>query len=206
MTTQRDSEVVDPDFGESWRGRGSRNPGAAGAAAQAFLDALGFDTSTAATSRTAERMAAAYAELLDPPAFEPVSFVNEGPFTGLVLVRDIEFVSLCEHHALPFFGSAVLAYVPGDRIVGLSKLARVVTQVSRRPQVQERMSAQLCQWLVDELEPLGAGVVMDAHHTCMSMRGARASSASTRTSVFWGSIDRDRDLRQELLGSGGAQR
>jgi GTP cyclohydrolase IA len=133
-----------------------------------------------------------------------VTFANDGPFAGLVLVRDIEFVSVCEHHALPFFGRAALGYVPGERLVGLSKLARAVVHASRRPQVQERLTAQLCDWMVDELRPLGAGVVVDASHTCMSMRGARAVGATTRTSIFWGSVQADRDLRNDILGARGA--
>lgn len=170
-------------------------------AAQEFLDALGFDTTSPATKRTAERMASAYQELLRPQDVDAVSFENESSYSGLVLVRNIEFVSLCEHHALPFFGRAAVGYLPDDRIIGLSKLARVVSYFSKRPQVQERLTVQIRDWLVRELAPVGVGVVLEATHTCMSIRGASATAATTHTFALAGSLLDDRDLRAEFLQS-----
>lgn len=118
----------------------------------------------------------------------------------MVLVSDIPVVSLCEHHLLPFRGVAHVGYVPDDRIVGLSKLARLVEAFARRPQVQERLTAQVADWLQSHLAPKGVGVVVEAEHLCMSMRGVRAAGARTVTSSLYGLLRDDPSSRQEFLG------
>jgi GTP cyclohydrolase I len=171
----------------------------AAAAVADLLDALGLDRTTAGLVDTPRRVADLYAELLSPEAFRPTTFPNDAGYDELVLVSDIGFTSLCEHHLLPFRGVAHVGYLPGDRIVGLSKLARLVHAFARRPQVQERMTAQVADWLRDHLDPRGVGVVVEAEHLCMSIRGVRADGARTVTSTLYGVL-RDRPAaRQEFL-------
>ncbi len=169
------------------------------AAAREFLSALGVDLSRGGLDKTPARMAAAYAELLTPRAFEATTFVNDEGYDELVVVRDIGFVSVCEHHLLPFIGRATVGYLPADRIVGLSKLARVVELFSRRPQVQERMTGQIASWLERELLPRGVGVVVEAEHSCMTLRGARAQGSVTTTSAMRGQLREDMRVRAEFL-------
>src|SRR6202012_583201 len=138
-------------------------------------------------------------EPLAPVPFSPTTFVNEGDYDELVLVRDIPFQSLCMHHLLPFIGHAHVAYLPGDRIIGLSKLARVVEMFARDLQLQERMTLQIADWLVRELAPRGVGVVLSAKHTCMTIRGVRKPGAKTVTSAVRGALQEDPRTRQELL-------
>jgi GTP cyclohydrolase I len=172
---------------------------AAEAAATAFLRALGLDLDTESTRETPRRMAAAYAEMFAPRPFELTTFPNDQGYDQLVLARAIPVQSVCEHHLLPFVGVAHVGYLPGERIVGLSKLARVVEMFARRPQVQERLTQQVADWLRDELSPRGVGVVVEAEHLCMSVRGVRAAGASTVTSALHGLL-RDRpESRAEFL-------
>src|SRR5690242_7794935 len=117
----------------------------------------------------------------------------------MVIARDIPFTSLCEHHLLPFVGTAAVGYLPGDRILGLSKLARVVELHARRPQVQERMTTQIADWIDDLLKPRGVGVVIRAEHTCMTLRGAQARGSSTITSALLGTVRHDPRTRAEFL-------
>lgn len=169
------------------------------AAVADLLDALGLDTSSEGLADTPRRVAAMFAELLTPAPFRPPTFPNDAGYDELVLVSDIAFTSLCEHHLLPFRGVAHVGYLPGERIVGLSKLARLVDAFARRPQVQERLTAQIADWLRDHLEPRGVGVVLEAEHLCMSIRGVRAAGARTVTSTLYGLL-RDRPAaRQEFL-------
>ncbi len=118
---------------------------------------------------------------------------------NMVLVRDIEFYSMCEHHMLPFFGKAHVAYIPGSRIVGLSKMARVIDVFARRLQVQERMTDQVADALVEELAPRGVGIVIEAHHLCMMMRGVEKQGSSTITSAMRGAFLSDASTREEFL-------
>jgi len=127
------------------------------------------------------------------------TFPNDEGYDELVLARDIPFTSLCEHHALPFSGIAHVGYLPSDRIVGLSKLARVVEHYARRLQVQERLTVQIADLLQDALDPRGVGVVLDAEHSCMSLRGARVVGTRTVTSALRGLVRDDPRSRQELL-------
>ena len=123
-----------------------------------LLDALGIDQNTESLTGTPGRVARAMAEMLTPEPFAATTFPNDEHYDELVMVRDIPFASLCEHHLLPFAGVAHVAYLPGSRLIGLSKLARVVNHYSRRLQIQERLTTQIADWLMDELEPKGAGV------------------------------------------------
>jgi GTP cyclohydrolase I len=168
-------------------------------AAAALLDALGIDRSQGPLAGTPERIARAYAELLTPREFSLTTFPNVEGYDELVLARDIPFTSVCEHHLLPFIGTAVVAYLPGERIIGLSKLARVVELFARRPQVQERMTTQIAHWLADNLAPKGVGIVLQAEHTCMTIRGVGARGATTVTSTLLGHLRDDARTRAEFL-------
>jgi GTP cyclohydrolase I len=172
---------------------------AAERAAAALLAALGADLESEGLRETPRRMVAAYAELLTPHPFRPTTFPNEEGYDELVLVRSIPFHSLCMHHMLPFHGLAHIAYLPGERIVGLSKLARVVEMFARDLQVQERLTTQIADWLQERLEPKGVGVVLEAEHLCMSMRGVQKFGATTVTSALHGQVRDDPRTRQELL-------
>jgi GTP cyclohydrolase IA len=122
----------------------------------------------------------------------------EAPSNDMVVVRNIELYSMCEHHLLPFFGKAHVAYLPNKKIIGLSKIARVVDHYARRLQVQERLTQEIAQCLMTRLQPLGVGVVIEAHHLCMMMRGVEKQNASTRTSALLGDF-RNMDTRSEFL-------
>jgi GTP cyclohydrolase IA len=172
---------------------------AAELAAADLLVALGVDLEDAQRSETPRRMAAAYAELLTPTRFHPTSFPNEDRYDELVLVRSIPFHSLCMHHLLPFHGVAHVGYLPAERIVGLSKLARVVDLFARNLQVQERLTTQIADWIQDELAPQGVGVVLEAEHSCMSLRGVQKTGAATVTSALHGVVRDDPRTRQEFL-------
>lgn len=173
---------------------------AATRAASAFLTALGIHPGASESLRgTPRRMAQAYAELLDPRPFELTTFPNDDGYDELVIARDIPLRSVCEHHMLPFVGTAHVGYLPGERILGLSKLARVVEHFACRPQVQERLTTQVADWLSEQLNPLGVGVVIVAEHTCMTLRGARAAGSSTVTSAVRGLMRTDPRCRQEFL-------
>jgi GTP cyclohydrolase I len=172
---------------------------AAEEAAAAFLSALGMDLTAESTQETPRRMAAAYAEMFSPRPFDLTTFPNDQGYDELVLARDIPFQSLCRHHLLPFHGVAHVGYVPADRILGLSKLARVVELFARDLQVQERLTKQVAVWLQENLSPRGVGVVIEAEHLCMSVRGVRSAGTSTVTSALHGLL-RDRpESRAEFL-------
>jgi GTP cyclohydrolase I len=176
---------------------------AAERAAGDLLHALGISTDTESLRGTPGRMARAYAELFTPPVFEMTTFPNDEGYDDLVLARSIPLRSVCEHHLLPFTGVAHVAYLPGHRILGLSKLARVVTHFASRPQVQERLTKQVADWLNEHLQPSGVGVVIEAEHTCMTLRGVRAAGSSTVTSTLLGTVRNDPRTRQEFLALAG---
>jgi GTP cyclohydrolase I len=163
-----------------------------------LLRALGEDPGREALRETPRRVAAALGELLRPVAFRATSFPNEG-YDELVVVSGIAFTSLCEHHLLPFTGVAHVAYLPDERIVGLSKLPRLVELHSRRLQVQERLTVEIADSLEGELRPKGVGVVLEAHHACMGLRGVRQPGAVTTTSALRGRVRDDPRTRQEFL-------
>jgi len=172
---------------------------AARRAAHDLLRALGADVEAEGMRDTPRRVAAAFAELLTPQPFAPTSFPNEDGYDGLVVARAIPFHSLCMHHLLPFHGVAHVGYLPGERIVGLSKLGRVVEHYARRLQIQERLTTQIAGWLERELAPKGAGVVVEAEHLCMSLRGVQKLGATTTTSALRGLVRDDARTRQEFL-------
>jgi GTP cyclohydrolase I len=156
-----------------------------------LLTALGRDLDDEHLADTPRRVAAGFAELLTPVEFAMTTFPNDEGYRELVLVRDLPFVSLCRHHLLPFRGVAQIGYLPGDRLVGLSKLARTLDAFSRDLQVQERLTRQVAEFLEQELEPRGVGVVIEAEHLCMSARGAKAAGSTTITSTFLGELADD---------------
>jgi GTP cyclohydrolase I len=168
-------------------------------AARDLLRALGADADAGALEETPRRVADAYAELLTPQAFRATTFPNEEGYDELIVARAIPFHSLCMHHLLPFHGVAHIGYLPGERIIGLSKLGRVVEFFSRDLQIQERLTTQIAGWLEDELEPKGVGVVLEAEHLCMSLRGVQKLGAKTVTSALRGVVRDDARTRQEFL-------
>jgi GTP cyclohydrolase I len=171
---------------------------AAERAAQDLLRAVGADLDYPGLSDTPRRVALSFAELVTPAEFTATLFRNEG-YDELVLVRDIPFQSLCMHHLLPFHGVAHVAYLPGECIIGLSKLARVVEAFARDLQLQERMTVQIADWLERELGPRGVGVVLSAEHMCMTIRGVRKPGTKTVTSALRGTLRDDARTRQEFF-------
>jgi GTP cyclohydrolase I len=179
---------------------------AAANAVSDLIGALGQDPSSARLAETPLRVARAYAEMLTPRPFDLTTFPNDDGYDELVLARDLPFQSLCEHHLLPFHGVAHVGYLPADRILGLSKLARVVELFARRLQVQERLTQQVANWLDEHLDPRGVGVVLEAEHLCMSLRGVRAHGTSTVTSALHGLLRDDARSRQEFFALAGINR
>ncbi len=169
------------------------------AAARDMLSALGLPIHSEEMAETPRRLVHAYAELLTPEPFEMTTFPNTEAYDELVLVRDIPLRSVCEHHLLPFVGVAHVGYLPAERIVGLSKLARTVDHFARGVQTQERLTTQVADHLQQHLSPLGVGVVIEAEHTCMSVRGARAAGARTVTARLLGRLREDAATRAEFL-------
>jgi GTP cyclohydrolase I len=180
-----------------------RDLAAAESAAASFLTALGIDLSPENLAETPGRMARAYAELLTPREFTPTTFANDEGYDELVLARGIPIRSICEHHLLPFVGVAHVGYLPGDRILGLSKLARVVESFAGRAQVQERLTKQVADWLATHLRPRGVGVVIEAEHLCMTLRGVQAAGARTITSTLLGTLRDDARSRAEFFAVAG---
>ncbi|GAA3842255.1 MULTISPECIES: GTP cyclohydrolase I FolE [Amycolatopsis] len=164
-----------------------------------FLEALGVSLESESLRGTPGRMARAYAELFSPRPFDLTTFPNDEGYDELVLARGIPVRSVCEHHLLPFVGVAHVGYLPGERILGLSKLARIVEHFARRPQVQERLTKQVADWLAEHVHPKGVGVVIEAEHTCMTLRGVQAAGSSTVTSTLLGTLREDARSRQEFF-------
>jgi GTP cyclohydrolase IA len=173
--------------------------GAVERAAAELLRALGAGVDAEALGETPRRVADAYAELLTPQPFRATTFPNNDGYDELIVARSIPFHSLCMHHLLPFHGVAHIGYLPGERIIGLSKLGRVVEYFSRDLQIQERLTTQVAGWLQRELEPKGVGVVLEAEHLCMSLRGVQKLGAKTVTSALRGAVRDDARTRQEFL-------
>jgi GTP cyclohydrolase I len=195
---------VDLTSARPWRPRVTyRRPGidpeAAERAAADLLTALGLDLTDENLADTPRRMARALIEMTSGSDFELTTFGNDEGYDELVLVRDIPVQSVCEHHMLPFVGVAHVGYLPGGRILGLSKFARMVDLHARRPQTQERLTQRIADHLQGELQPHGVGVVVEAEHTCMSLRGARAAGARTTTSALFGRLRDDPRSRAEFL-------
>jgi GTP cyclohydrolase IA len=179
---------------------------AAERAAADFLSALGIAIDTEDLRDTPARMARAYAELLDARPLRLTTFANDEGCDELVLARGIPFCTVCEHHLLPFAGVAHVGYLPGERIVGLSKLARLVEHFAARPQVQERLTKQVAECLAARLRAQGVGVVLEAEHSCMTLRGMRAHGAKTVTSALLGTLRADPRSRAEFFALAGVPR
>jgi GTP cyclohydrolase I len=172
---------------------------AAERAAMDLLRAIGADVASPGLRGTPRRVAASFAEMVTPGEFTATTFPNERSYDELVILRDIPFHALCMHHLLPFYGQAHVAYLPGEKIVGISKLARVVEMFARDLQLQERLTMQIADWLDRELAPRGVGVVLSAEHTCMTLRGVLKPGARTVTSALRGLVRDDARTRQELF-------
>jgi len=170
---------------------------------RALLEGIGEDPNREGLLRTPERVATALQFLTAGYEADPVAVLNEAIFTDayneMVIVKDIDFFSLCEHHLLPFFGKCHVAYIPNGKIVGLSKLARMVEIYSRRLQVQERLATQIANLVDDLLQPKGVGVIMDATHLCMVMRGVQKPGSTTVTSCMLGEFHDEETTRAEFL-------
>ena len=167
---------------------------------RALLQALDPDPDREGLERTPERVARALAFLTKGYDEDPRRVINGALFTEqyseMILIKDVDFYSLCEHHILPFFGKAHIAYIPQRRIVGISKLARLVEVYARRLQIQERMTTQIAGTIAEQLEPLGVAVVLEAEHLCMRMRGAEKQNSTVVTSAMLG-VFRDRQTTRE---------
>jgi GTP cyclohydrolase I len=172
---------------------------AAESAAEQFIQALGISIDAESMRDTPRRMARAYAELFTPRPFDLTTFPNDEGYDELVLARAIPVRSVCEHHLLPVVGIAHVGYLPGERILGLSKLARVVEHFACRPQVQERLTKQVADWLAGQLHAKGVGVVIEAVHCCMTLRGVHAVGATTVTSSVLGTLREDPRSRAEFF-------
>jgi GTP cyclohydrolase I len=172
---------------------------AAERAARDLLLALGADVEAAGLRDTPRRIAGAYGELLTPLPFNATTFPNDESYDELVVVRDIPFQSLCMHHLLPFHGVAHVGYLPAERIIGLSKFGRVVDFFARDLQLQERLTTQVADWIDEQLAPRGVGVIIEATHLCMSLRGVQKAGSQTVTSALRGSVKEDPRTRQEFL-------
>jgi len=168
-----------------------------------LLLAVGEDPEREGLQRTPERVARMYEELLAGYRTDPVAMVNgaifESDYKNIVLVRDIEFYSLCEHHMLPFTGKAHVAYIPNGKIIGLSKIPRLVEMYARRLQVQERMTQQIGEALEEILHPRGVAVIVEGAHMCAMMRGVKQAETSMVTSAMLGAFESDSKLRDEFL-------
>jgi GTP cyclohydrolase I len=175
------------------------DPFAAEAAVADLLAALGQDVDDPQLRDTPRRVVESLTELLSPEEFNFTTFPNDDGYDELVVARDIPLRSLCAHHVLPFVGVAHVGYLPGERILGLSKLARVVERFARALQVQERLTVQVADWLDQHLAPRGVGVVIEAEHLCMTQRGVMAHGARTTTSALRGLFKDDARTRAEFL-------
>src|SRR5436190_19194601 len=172
------------------------------AAVREILLAVGEDPDREGLLETPARVARMYSELFSGLHSDPTEVLGktfEQKYDEMVVVKDIDFASTCEHHLLPFMGKAHVAYLPQGRIAGLSKLARAVEVLSRRPQVQERMTEELADLLMDQLDARGVGVVLEAMHTCMTIRGVRKPGSITTTSAMRGGFKDNPATRTEFL-------
>ncbi len=172
-------------------------------AVRQMVEAFGEDPQREGLQRTPERIARMYVELLSGYRIDPAALVNDALFDvrydEMVIVRDIEFYSLCEHHMLPFIGRAHVAYIPDGKVLGLSKIPRIVDMFARRLQVQERLTRQIADFLRDLLQPQGVAVVVEAMHMCSMMRGVKKHNARMTTSAMHGAFRANLATRQEFL-------
>jgi GTP cyclohydrolase I len=168
-----------------------------------ILTAVGEDPQREGLLRTPHRVANAYGEILEGYTIDPEKLINGALFTvdydEMVVVKDIEFFSLCEHHMLPFFGRAHVAYIPRGKVIGLSKIPRIVDMFAHRLQVQERLTQQIAQFIQETINPWGVGIVMEGQHLCMMMRGVKKEQASMTTSAMLGGFRTRLETRMEFL-------
>jgi GTP cyclohydrolase I len=173
-------------------------------AVRTLLVEIGEDPAREGLARTPERMRRMYDELTAGYHVDPDALLNGACFSveydEMVVVRDIEFFSLCEHHLLPFIGKAHIGYLPKGRVVGLSKIPRIVDMYAQRLQVQERLTVQVADFLMEKLEPKGVGCVIEATHLCTMMRGVKKQEATMVTSSMVGTFRRDARTRAEFMG------
>ncbi|MEO8288345.1 MAG: GTP cyclohydrolase I FolE [Chloroflexota bacterium] len=172
------------------------------AAVQSIIEAIGDDPDREGLRDTPRRVADMYAEVFAGMTVDPEKYLSVGfeeHHKEMVILRDIPFTSMCEHHLLPFVGTAHVGYIPAGRIVGLSKLARVVEGFARRPQLQERLTSQIADSIVDALNPVGVGVVIEAQHFCMIMRGVKKPGSTMVTSAMRGLFRNNPPTRAEFL-------
>ncbi len=173
------------------------------AAVREILIAIGEDPDREGLVETPNRVARMYEEIFSGLEDNPdrhLKIFNEENNHEMVIVRDIPLYSMCEHHLIPFMGKAHIAYIPEDgKVIGLSKLARIVESFAKRPQLQERLTAQIADFLYEKLSPMGVAVVIEAQHLCMTMRGARAAGSETRTSALRGNMRSDAKTRAEVM-------
>lgn len=199
-TQTLEAMVVSEDLSEE--DQGLRKP-ALENAVRTVLENIGEDPQRDGLLKTPNRVARMFDELTAGYTIDPERLINGALFdveyNDLVLVKDIEFYSMCEHHMLPFFGRAHVAYIPDGKVLGLSKIPRIVDMYARRLQVQERFTAQIANFLEDLLHPQGVAVVVEGAHMCAMMRGVKKSEASMTTRTFLGRFERDPELRQEFL-------
>ena len=172
-------------------------------AVREILIAVGEDPDREGLVETPKRVSNMYEEIFAGLTEDPkqhIKLFNEQSNDEMVIVKDIPFYSMCEHHLLPFFGKAHIGYIPSDnKIIGLSKLARIVDNFAKKPQVQERLTSDIADFLNDNLQPKGVAVIMEAEHMCMTMRGARAAGSKTQTSALRGIMRTDAKTRAEVL-------
>ncbi len=164
-----------------------------------FLEAIGEDPDREGLRDTPDRIVRLWEEFKSHEHFNMTVFEDIGEYDEMVVVRDIQFYSLCEHHLLPFFGKAHIVYIPDKKVCGLSKLVRVVNKFAYRPQVQERLTAEIAEFLEKELNPKGVAVVLEAEHLCLSMRGVKNPSSYTVTSKLTGVFKESEKTRNEFL-------
>lgn len=179
------------------------NDAVIGNAVRDILLSIGEDPERQGLLKTPDRVARMYDELTAGYRIDPVKLINGALFdvdySEMVLVKDIEFYSLCEHHMLPFFGRAYVAYIPNGKVIGLSKIPRIVEMFARRLQVQERMTAEIANFLQETLNPKGVAVLVEGAHMCAMMRGVKKSQASMSTTTMLGAFKDDPVLRSEFL-------
>ncbi|HHX42442.1 MAG TPA: GTP cyclohydrolase I FolE [Chloroflexi bacterium] len=179
-------------------------------AVRTILEGIGEDVNRPGLVRTPERIARMFQELTAGYHVDPDKLINDAIFDvaydEMVIVRDIDYYSLCEHHMLPFMGRAHVGYIPNGRVIGLSKIPRIVEMFARRLQLQEHMTQQIAQFLLDTLEPQGVGVVVEGYHLCAAMRGVKKNNARMVTSAMLGSFKRNQSTRAEFLENIGRSR
>lgn len=172
-------------------------------ATEMMLNAIGEDINREGLQKTPQRVARAYEEIFNGYFTDPDTLINKALFNvdydQMVIVKDIKFYSMCEHHVLPFFGKAHVAYLPKGKVIGLSKLPRIVDMFAHRLQVQERMTQQIAGFIQDAIHPLGVAVVIEASHLCMMMRGVRKEEATMTTSAMLGGFRTHLETRLEFL-------